>query len=390
MIAPKSREEVAVTRAFNAFALDLYGSMLGESGNLIFSPFSIAMALAMIHIGARGTTADELSHALHLPANVETLSHGVHDVMNNLVLGEGPDKNELLVTNAFWLHEDYPFYPNYLEWIEYYFKGALFAVDLTNPEEVRAEVNDWISQQTLDLIPELIPPGFLPPFPQSICVVTNAIYFKGTWFSKFPINATTEKPFSLLDLTEIAVPLMTVKKDFSYFEDDMVQYLEMPYLGQAIVMGVLLPRARDGLPNIEASFTSDRLESLIAGLSHEEVVVTVPRFKIESQFNLVEKLESLGVVDAFVPGTADFSGIAENPGAAISAVIHKATVEVEEEGTVAAAATAVMMAPGAGPGARATPVFYADHPFMFLIRDRRSGAILFMGRVVQPRPDSRL
>ncbi len=255
-------------------------------------------------------------------------------------------------------------------------------LDLARAQAASQEINRWVEKQTADKIKDLIKPSDLGR--DTRLVLTNAIYFKGDWVKPFDNKDTRPEDFTVSAEKKVKVPLMQQKASFGYRQEETFQVLEMPYAGQELSMVVLLPKKADGLAELEKALSAQRLTGLLSTLGRREVVTFLPKFKLEAYFELKPTLEALGMKLAFA-GQADFSGINSEEELSVSAVIHKAYVDVNEEGTEAAAATAVVVA-------RATvmrrpepiPVFRADHPFLFLIRDTRSGAILFLGRVEDP------
>jgi serpin B len=217
-------------------------------------------------------------------------------------------------------------------------------------------------------------------------VLTDAIYFKGKWARQFKKAATSPRPFYLTGGDNVQVPMMHQKQDFNYFENNALQVLEMPYDGDHLSMVVFLPKAKNGIGALENSLDTGQVENWLAALREQKVIVALPKFQMTCAFNLKKVLKALGMTDAFDVRRADFSGMTPDPaGLFISDVIHKAFMDVNEEGTEAAAATAVVMTLGTAARPGPVPVFRADHPFVFLIRDKTSGSILFIGRVLDPR-----
>ncbi|MCK4339529.1 MAG: serpin family protein, partial [Candidatus Cloacimonetes bacterium] len=246
-------------------------------------------------------------------------------------------------------------------------------------EDARNQINEWVEQKTKDKIKELIKPGILDPLTRLVLV--NAIYFKGKWEKEFEKKLTKDTPFWLTPEDSIHCPMMQQKGSFNYCENDSLQILELPYLGDDLSMIVLLPREVDGLKKLENCLTIDNLNKWM-NVSYQEIKVYLPKFKITSGFSLGKTLYDMGMTDAFIPYKADFSGMNGSKELFISKVIHKAFVDVNEEGTEAAAATAVVMLKAVAP--KQPIVFRADHPFVFLIRDNHSGSVLFLGRMVDP------
>ena len=362
----------------NAFAADLYAKLAEGEGNLFFSPFSISTALAMTHAGARGQTAEQMAKALHFVLPQDKL----HAAMGALVrqLNEaGKQKGaKLIVANALWGHQDFQFLKEFLAVNDGHYGAGLRRVDFASPETARATINGWVADQTNKLIPELIPPGILNPLTR--LVLTNAIYFKGTWLTQFEPKRTRELPFTLATGDKVQAPMMHQTGHFGYAEARGWQALEVPYQGRELSMVVVLPRAHDGLPALETVFTARFVAERLRTRA-QKVVVALPKFKLESSFDLSKVLASMGMPDAFTR-KADFSGMTGGRDLYISAVIHKAVVDVNEEGSEAAAATAVVPAPTNG-GKRVS--FRADHPFLFFIRHKPTGSILFLGRVMNPK-----
>jgi serpin B len=382
----------------NKFALELYGKLRVREGNLFFSPYSISTALAMAYEGARGQTQDQIARVLHFPitgdadnelsrrvtswdprAFTGTFGKVIRDLNNRGKKGN----YQLHVANALWGQKGYEFLEEFLQLVEAKYDGRLKEVDFVGATEAaRNIINAWVEQKTNDKIKDLISRGALDRMTR--LVLTNAIYFKGNWERQFKEDRTKNAPFTLLSGENVDVPMMNQKAEFKYMETEDIQVLELPYVDDELSMVILLPKEFDGLPEFEKGLTTDNLAGWLGKLHKREVIVSVPKFKMTSQFGLASVLKSMGMMDAFSPGRADFSGINGKKDLFISAVIHKAYVDVNEEGTEAAAATAVTMkVTSIGP--TRIPVFRADHPFLFLIRDNLSGSVLFIGRVMDPR-----
>jgi serpin B len=291
---------------------------------------------------------------------------------------------QLSVANALWAQQGYTFLDPFLNLLKTDYGAGLQQVDFKGaPEAARSTINQWVDQKTQDKIKDLLAPGSLRP--DTRLVLTNAIYFKGNWQTQFDKAQTKTEDFYLSQTKSAAAPLMHREGSFGYFDGGTFQVLEIPYKSNALSLIVLLPKERSGLPGLEDSMTASNMQQWLSRVTPvPKVVVTIPRFKSMQEFELSTALRALGMPQAF-GGGADFSGMTGKRDFAISAVIHKAFVDVNEEGTEAAAATAVTMralamrAPGPPP-----PVFRADHPFVFLIRDNGSRSILFMGRMTDP------
>jgi serpin B len=378
-------DEAADVRALvdgnTTFALDLYQQLKSAEGNLFFSPHSISTALAMTYAGARGNTAKQMSRALHLKLDEKQLHKAFGQLEAQLRAFAQKEKVELSFANALWAQKDYRFLEQFLNLVKHYYRAELSYADFkTAHESARGQINDWVERQTNDKIKDLIKPGVLNALTR--LVLANAIYFKGLWESQFDKSITRDAEFWLDPDTTVDVPMMSQEHEFNYVENDQLQVLELPYAGNDLSMTVLLPKKHDGLAELESSLTAHTLRSLVAKSHEQTVTVYLPRFKLTSQFSLQNTLAAMGMPDAFSQNTADFSAMDGNRMLYISAVVHKAFVDVNEEGTEAAAATGVVVSVTAMPVRPA--VFRADHPFVFLIRDIHSGSILFLGRVVDP------
>jgi serpin B len=391
----KTNKKLIVT-GNNKFALKLYAKLRSEEGNLFFSPYSISTALAMAHAGARGQTEAQMAGVLHFPIiakpGTELSSklipdrHQFASVFGKIIkdLNNRGKKGgyELRVANALWGQEGYEFLEEFLELIKTNYGGRLNEVDFVRAAETaRKTINTWVEKKTNDKIKNLIPKGVLDRMTR--LVLTNAIYFKGNWAKQFKEDRTKDAPFTLADGEKVDVAMMNQTGQFNYMETESFQALELPYVDGELSMIILLPKEFDGLDEFEKTLTTENLSEWMDELRDREVRVSVPKFKMTSQFGLASVLKSMGMTDAF-SANADFSGMNGRRDLFISAVIHKAYVDVNEEGTEAAAATAVTMKLTAiGPDQ--IPVFRADHPFIFLIIDNQSGSILFIGRAMNPK-----
>ena len=369
----------------SAFAFDLYQTLREEDGNLFYSPYSISLALAMTYAGARGETARQMADTLHF-----TLSQvSLHPAFNSLDIelsrrGEGAKGKDgegfrLNIVNAIWGQEGYEFLSEFLDVLAENYGAGLRTLDFAKaPEESRITINNWVSEQTEDRIEDLIPQGLIDALTR--LVLTNAIYFNAAWQHPFNEDMTEDGPFYLLDGGEVTVPMMRQTESFGYGEGDGYKTIELPYDGRELSMVILLPEAGQ-FEAFERSLDTQRIDTILKDLEHMRVTLTMPKFEFESAFSLRETLIALGMPVAF-SGAADFLGMTGNRDLFIADVIHKAFVSVDEAGTEAAAATAVMMALTAMPG---SPVeVTVDRPFVFLIRDIKTGAILFIGRVLDP------
>ena len=384
-----SADMQAVAEGNNRFATDIYGKLSeSEKGkNLFFSPYSIHTALGMTATGAKGTTRDQMVKVLHLP----------EDEQRALASGDmgryyaHPRKDyELSVANALWGQKDFPWRAEWLAVQNERFGAGFNEVDFFKDKLGSiARINGWVEEKTRGKIQGLLKPEDVPVSGGAITrlILTNAIYFKGKWADEFTKNATTDQPFHLAAGGSVPAPLMARTGTYGYADLGELQALELPYKGSELSMVVLLPRKADGLPAIEKQLAAVKLSAWMGKLESKRVSVHLPRFKQEQRFEPRKQLEALGMLAAFDPEVSDFSGMADLSKEAplfIYKVIHQSFVDVNEEGTEAAAATAVVMATPAS--AESPPVeFRADRPFLFLIRDVKHGTILFMGRVMNPK-----
>ena len=378
-------ELISLINGNSAFAFDLYQELGKREGNIFYSPYSISLALAMTHAGARGETEQQMADALHF-----TLPQGsLHSVFNGLDIelnkrGEGAKGKDgegfrLNIVNAIWGQNGYSFLPGFLDVLAENYGAGLRTLDFdTEPEESRLTINNWVSDQTEKRIENLIPQGVINELTR--LVLTNAIYFNAAWLYPFNENSTEDGPFHLLDGTAVIAPMMKQTEMFGYAEGDGYQAVELPYDGNELSMVILLPRA-DQFQAFEGALDAQRVSTILTSLERRSVALTMPGFEFESEFSLKETLAAMGMPIAFSMG-ADFSGMTGNYELFIAEVVHKAFVSVDESGTEAAAATAVMMQLTGMPE---RPVeVTVDHPFIFLIRDVKTDSILFIGRVVNP------
>jgi len=365
----------AVVNANNEFAFDLYSKYKSGEGNIFFSPYSISTALAMTYEGARGQTAVEMQKVFHFPDEDERRP-GFARLYNEI--NKKNKKYQLSTANALWAQEDYKFLDQYFSTIERYYDGDVTNLDfIGKPEESRVTINNWVETQTKNKIKDLIPLGAIDDYTR--LVLTNAVYFKGDWVLKFDKKKTKEADFKVSPEKTVKVQMMSLTGDkakFNYAETEQLQILEMPYEGDELSMLVILPK--ENLESIDIN--NKKLDELRGMLSERKISVYMPKFKFETKYFMSDDLKEMGMPTAFT-SLADFSGMTGKKDLFISKVIHQAFVEVNEEGTEAAAATAVIMAKSI---AFKSNIFIADHPFMFIIQQKATGNILFMGRVVDP------
>lgn len=379
-LAPATRADdlADLIRGNNQFAVDLHGQLRLKKGNLFYSPFSISTALAMTSAGARGKTLEQMTDTLHLIGQ-KNLHPAVGDLLKDV---NDPDRKgyQISVANALWGQKGHPFKKDFLDINKDHYEAGLELVDFKNAEVARKQINDWVEKATKEKIKDLIPTGVLDDLTR--LVLTNAIYFKGDWAAQFKKDRTTDQDFFVAADTKVKVPLMYQAGKFGYMETGTIQGLEMPYVGEELSMVFLLPKKKDGLADLEKALTAEKLNDWFRDLRTQTVEVFVPRFKMTAEFRLKPTLSSMGMSLAFGDG-ADFSGMDGTKNLFIKDVIHKAFVDVNEKGTEAAAATGVIVATKSKPAPR-IPVFRADHPFLFVIRDMKTKSIFFMGRLAEP------
>jgi serpin B len=374
----------AVVQGNSQFAFDLYARARAGDGNVCFSPYSVSNALAMTFAGARGETAAQMSRVLHLPFGGERLHSAFATVISDLNGPRSARKAELAVANALWPQTGFPIDPTFRSIVQKQYGAGLQPLDFaTRPEKARIAINGWVEQQTRDRIKDLIPEGVIGS--RTRLVLTNAIYFKGDWMHAFREADTRKETFKLSGGRDIGnVPLMHQQRLLRFLDGGDFRALELPYRDNELSMIVLLPNAVDGLRALEQTLTPETVANWLDRMTDYDVDVTLPRFKVTAQFQLAEALAHLGMPLAF-SSEANFTGIAPAPPLQLSAVIHKAFVEVNEKGTEAAAATAAtMQLTSLQPPRQPRAVFRADHPFVFVIRDNATGSLLFVGRVVNP------
>lgn len=427
--AVPAQEQDSLIAHHNDFALALY-QLLGKeqrAENLFFSPYSILSALAMTMEGARGETAQQMGTVLRLPRTAQrqgseasalpwdtSLLHTslarlrqrlqtTTDAAPTAAPASPGQPYDLRIANALWGEHTFPLRQPFVDTLAQVYGAAALSADfLRHPEEERQRINQWVSEQTQARIPDFFPPGSLPS--DTLLVLVNAIAFHGNWVHAFAKGQTQAEAFTRQDGSQSAAMLMTTQTTLRYAEVSLpaarpdapppagdtsppqapgIQVLELPYQGDALAMVLLLPQHPHDLPALEAQLTAETLSAWLAMLQPQKVKVFLPKYRLETTYELTTLLATMGMPAAFAPG--GFTGISDAPDAArlcISKVLHKTFVDVHEEGTEAAAATGVMARSLAA--VPPVPVFRADHPFVFLIRDLQSGMIFFMGLLAHP------
>ena len=372
-----------LVRGNTEFALDLYQKLRTAEGNLFFSPYSISTALAMTYAGARGNTEAQMAKALHFTLDQKQLHPAFAFLEARLKTVQEKGHIQLKVANRLWPQVGYPFLEEFLALTKKYYGVLITPVDYRDPEAAREIINAWVEEKTQGKIKELIPPGILDHLTR--LVLTNAIYFKGNWASRFDKTLTANAPFWVTPAEAVEVPMMAQKGEFRYAENDKLQILELPYVGDDLSLIVLLPKKVDGLTELEDTLTVETLREWTASLWKREVQVFLPRFRLGCRYRLKDTLKAMGMTDAFDESKADFSGMdGRVHWLYIFKVFHNAFIDVNEEGAEAAAATAVIIKARSMRVPTPPVTFRADHPFVFLIRENSTGSILFLGRVVNP------
>lgn len=382
-MTPNPAEGAETARSVNDFGLQLYGKLAAKPGNLFFSPYSVAAALSMVQAGAGGATAAQIAKVLRSPAAPHRAMRELADSLKAADAGV-----TLSIANALWGQTGTPFGKDFLETVRRDHGGGLNTADFKKGAEKETDrINAWVSDRTRGKIPKLLEPRMLDE--NTRLVLTNAVYFKAAWRDQFTKSFTEPAPF-YGDSGEAKVQLMTRTGRYGYFADPSLQALDMPYHGERLSLLVVLPRDRKGLAAFEKALSAAVLQDIAQKLREQKVEVLLPRFKLEGSFEVSDALKALGMPLAFDPFKADFKPLcptcAPTEPLYISNAVHKAFVAVDEEGTEAAAATAIMMAPGSAPMRDEPPVVRADHPFFFAVRDRMTGVVLFAGRLTRPTP----
>jgi len=369
-----------IAPAMNAFTADAYKIVARGDANQILSPFNIATALSMALAGARGRTAEEIQSVLHTHYNA-AYDAAFGALLSDLAKDGNTGDNQLLAANALWTQKGFALQPAFEATLANNYHAPPTLLDFVGDAEgARSQINKWTEDRTKAKIKDLFAPGSLNA--QTRLVLTSAIYFYGAWQSPFVTTNTKPAPFALSSGASAQASFMNQTSDFGYAEAESSRILEMRYRGTGIAFDVLLPNAAAGLASLEKSLTADKLTGWLGKLSTQNVQVSLPKFRAGSQFSLKNALSTMGMPTAF-SGKADFSGISPAGGLAISDVVHKAFVYVSEQGTEAAAATGIAVMASAHI-TKPPVIFRADHPFLFLIRDTRTGAILFIGRLTSP------
>ncbi|WP_218689490.1 serpin family protein [Psychrobacter sp. BF1] len=372
-----------VTTANNQFAIDMYQQINGQNqqadDNVFFSPYSLSTAMAMLYAAAEGETKQQIQKTLHYPSMdiLNPNSAALYNQFNK----PNPDY-KLATVNDLWMQQGLTPTKSYVDAVQRYYGGQVTNLDFEgNPEPSRIIINKKIAQHTNQLIPELLPKGSIKPI--TVAVLTNAVYFKGDWKMPFEVQSTSEQPFYNHVGTSPNIKMMQLKANFGYSEDKQVQIVQLPYKGEGLSMLVVLPKSKDkaAMQQLIRDLSADKIKQWNNRLVTQEVNVHLPKFRLEASYQMKNLLTDMGMPRAFQKG-AGFNLFDDSPPIKIDDVYHKAVVIVDEKGTEAAAATGIVA--DATAASAPPPVFKADHPFIFMIKDNKTDAILFLGQVNKP------
>ncbi len=375
-----------VPQSVNNFAIGVYSKLANESGNetsnLIFSPFSLSAALSMTAVGAGGNTRTELDNVLGLSDNSTKNNMGFGRILNS-ILPKNASYYNLSVSDGIWVEQTFPIKQTFVDTLSTYYGAVAREADfINNADATRTDINDWVANKTNNKILDLIPQGAVDS--STRVVLVNAVHFKANWTSTFDPDATSQAPFFVSPTENVTVQMMHQEGKMQYYSDSQLKAIELDYSRSNITMLILLPNQDNGLSAVESGLSSKRISNIEAGLTKQEVDVSLPKFNITSPSMPLEgTLMSLGIRSAFSP-TANFSGISQTTNLSISGVYQKAFIKVNEQGTEAAAATAVVIVATAIEQPTQPQEFNANHPFLFFIIDKTTGTILFMGREANP------
>ncbi len=372
----------AVVEGNNAFAFDLYRQYISpDTANFVYSPYSISSAFGMLYAGARGTTADEIGRVMHWSVD-EPIVHSTLGALSDDLNARNGERFDFAVANRLWGASRFPFKQPFLDTLQSDYRAPLETLDFyADPESGRQRINAWVQQQTRDKIVDLLPAGSIKQ--NTGLVLTNAVYMKAKWQSPFKKESTYTGEFHTSEDESHNVSMMYQRSSLSYGAFDGFQMVELPYRASDVSMVVVLPSEIDGLAALEENLTANILQDSLDAMTRTSVSLRLPKFRIESQLNLNASLAALGMVETFA--NPDLTRIADVD-LFVDRAIHKAVIEVDEAGTEAAAATAIVVGITTCmcPPPAEFEVFNADHPFLYFLRDQRTDSILFMGRLGLP------
>jgi serpin B len=382
---PAAASEAA--SALSLFSTDLYAILERTEGNLVFSPYSAAVALAMTRNGAAGETLDQMSAVLHanqagdLDAGLNAIDQALATRPGEYKWADETVKLELATANQLWGQRDYPFHDAFLDKLAASYGAGIRLVDyIKATEDARKAINAWVSDQTRERIPELIPEGVLDS--DTRLVLTNAIYLNAPWMHRFNKDATAPGPFTRLEGSTVEARLMRLSEELRFAKGSGYQAVELPYIDGSLSMLVIVPDSGK-FADFQSAFSADTLETIVSDLKTAQVKLAFPRFEYRTQASLKDALKEMGMSIAFEPGLADFSAMSpDGKNLFIQDVIHEAFIAVDEDGTEAAAATAVVVGRTSAP--QDIVELTVDRPFLYAIRDNDTGAILFLGRLLDP------
>ncbi|MBN1982054.1 MAG: serpin family protein [Chitinivibrionales bacterium] len=362
----------------NSFAFALFAKVATPTDNVFFSPYSISTAMAMVYAGASGNTRKQIGDAMHFLADSDSLNIAFKSLTAILATIQKKKQCTLLSANKLWIHAPLQVKPDFLTITKNYYSATAQKVDFKYYEKARGLINTWVEKQTKSKITQILAPGTLTDMTR--LVLANAIYFKGQWLHKFDKTQTSVQPFHRSAADSVVVPFMHQKATVPFTATDSYSAAVLPYAGNDVSMVIIVPKAVDGLTSVEKTLTDSTLTAMLGTTQEQSIEIALPKFTITYAQVLNAPLQELGIADAFTRA-ADFSRITTKEGLFVSVVIHKAFIEVSEEGTEAAAATVVALR---GYSAQDPQQIVADRPFIYLIRENSTGAILFLGRFVQP------
>jgi serpin B len=367
----------------NTFAIELYRRLARAPGNVCASPLSIDVVLAMTYAGAAGPTREQIACVLNAKSPAAAFHPALGKLLYDVRVGPGGGLRPVHLANAVWISKDAVVEPAYIDLLERNYRTAVQPIDVTNAVQAASAMNRWLADRTGGRIHQLVDPAMLSA--RTRLAAANAVYFDGKWLHSFRPSASEPAAFLTTPSSRVLTPFMHQQEAFDYAETSDAQLLRLPYVGGQFSMVIVLPRRTDGLSELESSTSADDLQASIGKMSLREVQVALPRFSAQSRIDLKEILQALGMKDAFDPDKADFSAMSSEGQLFVDLMVHEATVDVDEKGTVAVAATVKLVEKKEAKASSDKPVvFRADHPFLFLIRHDPTGAILFLGRVADP------
>ncbi len=364
----------------NQFAFDLYKYLESEEDNLFISPFSVSVALAMTYEGAKNKTKKEMAAVMHFPDEKTQLHKDFAGIMQKVSASRNKDSYTFVTANSLWAQNDFKFFHTFFKTIESNYKAPVELVDYKNAEnreKARLNINSWTEKKTNKKIKNLLQESDLDK--DTKLVLVNAVYFLAEWKIKFEEKNNYEDKFYGVG-KETKTMFMRKKYRTKYFEDDKTQVIEIPYIDEKASMVVFLPKKKKGLKALQDNFTNKYYEEIVSKLKYEKTEITFPKFKIESRYDLVKVLSDAGIKQAFT-NKADFTDMICKKEIKIDKIIHQTFINVNESGTEAAAATAVVMKRITSTSPENTKKFKADHPFIYIIKDNKTASILFIGQM---------